>query len=145
MDQDEPVDGPRVAAEILKRMPSKDQARLVKAIEDSHPEIAKQIQENLFTFNDIAELTTQGLQVLIREIDHRDLVISLKRASEKVKQALFSNMSERKRKMVEDDFAALPPTHIEDVEQAQRRIIAKADELRTNGIIRSGSTKDVWI
>jgi flagellar motor switch protein FliG len=145
MGKDEPVDGPRIAAEILKKMPLKDQDRLVKAIQQAAPDAAQKIQENLFSFEDIADLTVQGLQVLVREIDHQDLVRALKKASPKLKTAFFNNMTDRKRQLVQEDFEALPQLKASDVDEAQKRIIAKVDELRALGTIRTDSSKDVWV
>jgi len=145
MSDDEPIDGPRVAAQILKHLPSADQERLVEALRESNPEIARQVRDNLFTYEDIASLSTQGIQVLLRQVEHSDLVISLKRTSEKLKQLFFENMSERKRHIVEEDFAALPAAPLSDIEAAQHRIVAKVEELRTTGSIRSESAKDVWV
>lgn len=142
---DEAVNGPKVAADILSRMKPAVQARLQKAIEAVDPAIAEKIAANIIRFDSIIELNTKGLQVLLKEIPHEDLVLSLKTASQTVKDVLFNNMSERKQTMVRDDLAALPPTRLSEIEQAQRRIVQKMDELRTSGAIRTGSGNDVWV
>jgi flagellar motor switch protein FliG len=142
---DEAVDGPKVAADILSRMKPAVQARLQKAIEAVDPAIAQKIADNIIRFDSIIELNTKGLQVLLKEIPHQDLVLSLKTASQTVKDILFNNMSERKQTMVREDLAALPPTRLFDFGQAQRRIVMKMDELRTSGAIRTDSKNDVWV
>ena len=142
--KDEAVDGPKIAAEILKRMSSVDQKRLVKAIKDEAPAIAVKIEENLYHFDEIAELTPKSVQLLINHIQHTDLVVSFKTASETVKSAFLANMSERKKAQVQDDFASLLPTRLSDVEAAQRRILDKMEELRKEGLIHSTDKKDVW-
>ena len=142
--KDEAVDGPKIAAEILKKMPSNDQKRLVKAIRDEAPAIAVQIEANLYHFDDIADLTPKSVQLLINNIQHSDLVLSFKTASETVKSAFLSNMSERKKAQVQDDFSALPPVKISEAEAAQRRILEKMEELRKSGLIHSADKKDVW-
>ena len=142
---DEAVDGPKVAADILSRMKPAVQARLQKAIEAVDPAIAQKIADNIIRFDSIIELNTKGLQVLLKEIPHQDLVLSLKTASQTVKDILFNNMSERKQTMVREDLAALPPTRLSEIEQAQRRIVMKMDELRTSGAIRTDSKNDVWV
>lgn len=142
---DEAVDGPKIAADILSRMKPAVQARLQKAIEAVDPAIAQKIADNIIRFDSIIELNTKGLQVLLKEIPHQDLVLSLKTASQTVKDILFNNMSERKQTMVREDLAALPPTRLSEIEQAQRRIVLKMDELRTSGAIRTDSKNDVWV
>ena len=144
MTKDEKVDGPKVAAQILNSMKSTNKEKIVKAIAATDPSLAQKIGQNLFTFEDIADFSTNGVQLLIKEIDHRDLVTSLKTASERLKGVFFANMSERKLQIVQEDFAALPPTQLGEIEECQRRIVRKADELRTQGLVRTQGKGDIW-
>lgn len=143
----EPVDGARVAARILNRMSESNKKRIVSAIQATNPEIAARIQEKSFTFEDVATLSAKSVQILLNEVDHKDLVLSFKVASPKLREIMLSNMSERKRIMVEEDFAAMPPTRLAEVEEAKRRILSKADELRTSGRIQSvvGDSNDIYV
>lgn len=137
MSEDETVNGPKIAAQILARMSPAHQAKLMERINAKDAKIAGEIKKNIITYADIADLTSQGVQVLIKHVEHRDLVVSLKTASEKVKKALMENMSGRKKQVVDEDFAALPPTKLSEIEEAQKRIAVKMDELITAGSIRS--------
>ena len=129
----------------MKKMPLAQKDKLVKAIQDSSPEIAAKIEQNLFHFDDIADLTPQSVQILLKEVDQKDLVLSLKAASAKVKEALYRNMSQRKRQIVDDDLKVIGQTPLAQVQEAQRRILDKIDELRQAGAVRSAGVKDVWI
>ena len=144
-DKDEPVDGPKVAADILNHMRPANKEKIVKAIQTSHPEIAERIEDSLYNFDDIAELAPQGVQTLLKEVQERDVVVSLKTASDKAKSAIFSNLSERKRRIVQSDFEALPSLRLSEVQEAQRRILKKLDELRTTGAVRTQGKHDVWV
>ncbi len=144
-EKDEAVNGPKIAALILSRMKGAQKERIVKAIQNSDPAIATKIEENLFNFDEIADLPNASVQVLLQNISPKDLVVSLKTASEKVKTIIFLNMSERKQQIVKDDFQALAPTRLSDVEEAQRRILGKLDELRTAGLLRTQSKNDIWV
>lgn len=144
-EKDEKVDGAKIAADILSRMPAAHREKVVKAMEKVDPAVTVKVAERLFDFNDIATLTPQGAQVLINAVDHKDLVISLKTASSEVKEVLFGNMSQRKAQLVKDDFTALPKIRISEVEDAQRRILKILDELRSSGQIRTQSKNDIWV
>ena len=143
--EDEKVNGPRIAAEILKKMRISQKEKIVQAIEVKSPALAKKISESLFNFDDIKELTPQGLQTLIKEADYNDLLLSFKLASAEVQGLFLQNMSERKREMLKADFESLPPTKKSEIEEAQKRILMKVDELRTQGAIRTQSTNEIWI
>lgn len=139
------MDGAKIAAQILSKMPVANRERLLKAMESKDPDIVVKVQDNLFDFNDIATLASQGVQILIKSIEHSDLVLSLKTASAEVKNAFFTNMTERKAALVKDDFNALPKVKLSDVEDAQRRILKILDDLRSSGQIRTQSKNDVWV
>ena len=143
--QDEKIDGPAVVAEILNRMGGEKKNRLVQAIAARAPELAAQIEENLFRFDDILSLHTKGFQILLQEVSQRDLALSLKTASEEVKEAILNNLSQRRVQMVLEDFEALPTVKLKDVEAAQRRILETLDQLRTAGKITTRSAGDVYV
>lgn len=144
-DSEESIDGASIAAQILNRMPSANKERIVRAIQTSAPEIAIKIEANLFNFEEIADLTPQGAQLLMKEVKHEDLLLSLKRASANVKKILFEGVSERRLQIIQEDFERLPPTRLSEVEDAQRRILEKLDELRKAGLIRTQSKNDLWV
>lgn len=142
---DEIVDGAGIAAKILNSMRPAARDRIVKAIQAAQPDVATKIEEKLYNFEEIADLQPQGVQILIKEIEHRDLVLSLKTASENIKKVLFENMSDRRRQIVEEDFGALPQVKLRDVEEAQRRIMMKLSALRTSGLLKTQSKNDIWV
>jgi flagellar motor switch protein FliG len=135
MSKDETIDGAKIAALILSRMPSRDQERIMSSIQAANPTIAAKLEDSLFNFDRIAQLNDHAVQDLLKEIPHRDIVISLKAAGDQVKEKLLENMSESKQRLVQDDFSSLPPMRISDVQAAQRRILRKLEELYPeNGI-----------
>ncbi|MDZ4784805.1 MAG: FliG C-terminal domain-containing protein, partial [bacterium] len=141
----EKVDGPRIAAQILKTLRFSHKERLVQAIVAKAPTLARKIVASLFNFDDISELTPQGIQTLIKEVDHSDLVLSFKLTSNTTQKVILENMSERKRNMLQSDFESLPPVKKAEVEDAQKRILTKLDELRTAGAIRTQGKNEVWV
>jgi flagellar motor switch protein FliG len=142
---DERVNGAKIAAQIIRRMKGDNRSRLMQSIEQSDPAISMKIKSNMFSFDEIAQLAPQSVQLLMKEVAHNDLVLSLKLASPEVKDVIFQNLSERKRAMLAEDLSTLPPTRKTEVESAQERILLKLDELRTKGTIRSQDPNDVWV
>jgi flagellar motor switch protein FliG len=142
---DERVNGAKIAAEILNRMSAENKDRILKAIRERSPEVAAQVDANLVHFDQILDITAQGLQLLLQSISQPDLVLSLKTASGEVKEILFKNMSDRKRKQVQEEFDLLPPIRISEVEGAQRRILDKLTELRGAGLIKTDGKDGIWV
>ena len=135
--RDEKIDGPRVAARILNRMPPTKKKALLERLSQSDPVTFKAISENVINFEDIATITDVGIQRLIKEIPHNQLVIALKSAPENVAEALFNNMSSTKRKLVIEDLQSKAPIKISEIQEAQRQICVMMDRLRTLGAIVS--------
>ncbi|MCB0328902.1 MAG: hypothetical protein KDD70_04545 [Bdellovibrionales bacterium] len=145
MSKDEEVNGPRIAAEILSRMAPETQTRIVANIEASAPELALKISDEMFRFDDIAELPDRSIQVLAQAVNHHDLVVALKKALPKTKEKIYQNISERKRSLLTNDGDTMAPVKSSEVDFAQRRIMNTLEELRQAGKIRTESIQDVWV
>jgi flagellar motor switch protein FliG len=68
--------------------------------------------------------------------------MSLKAASDEVKNKVFSNMSERAGTMLKEELEFMGPTKLKDVEDAQQRIIETIRKMEEEGeIVIGGSGK----
>lgn len=133
MTQIEATSGASRVAAILNSMMPEQSAMLLAKIEARSPERAALIRREQFTFEDLAKLDRRGMQILLREIDASQLVMSLKTASEDVRQRVFSSMSSRAAETIKEDLANLGPQRLMDVEKAQRDIVETAIRLQTEG------------
>ncbi len=129
------VGGVESVAEMLNTMDKTTESRILATIEESNPDLAEQIRELMFTFEDLVLVDPSGMQTIIKEIPQSDLVLSLKTASDAVKEHLYSNMSERAADMIRDDLEALGPVRVADVDIAQQKIIKTARKLEEEGRI----------
>ena len=142
---DEIVDGPRQAARILNAMPEKERRRLLARIEIQSPDIFKAITENLLSFEDLRDLTEKSVQILVRAVDQRALVIALAYADSELTDYFLDNMSDRMSRYVREELDYLQAVTPAEIENAKQLIVTKADELRTTGILRSHASDDVWV
>ncbi|MCB0318897.1 MAG: hypothetical protein KDD56_09080 [Bdellovibrionales bacterium] len=143
--QDEFVDGPAATAKILNSMPESRRRTLLSKMIAKDPQVLNRIGSLLISFSDISYLDNRGAQILIKESDHYTLVTALKYADDKVFDVLLSNMTERKRMIVVEDLKTTAHFPREQVEEAQRAIVQKLDELRTKGIVRLSKPDDIWV
>lgn len=143
--EDEEVDGPRVAAKILEQMPPEVKDRIVQKIEVTDPVLAEKISDSIFNFNDISTLPAKGIQILAQSVNHHDLVLALKEADSKTKEAILSNVSSRKRSIIEDELPSTEAVNINDIGAAKKRILKTLDELRTSGKVLSDSKHDYYV
>jgi len=130
--------GVELAAQIIGTMEKDIEAGVMAELEESNPELAQQIADLRFVFEDINKIDDPGIQLILKEIDQAGLPLALKTASEELKEKLFFNMSERASDMLKDDLENLPPTKLADVEKAQKVIIEVCKKLEGDGKIEVG-------
>ena len=130
--------GVALTAQIIGTMEKDVEAGIMAELEESDPELAQQINDLRFVFEDINKIDDPGLQLILKEIDQAGLPLALKTASDELKEKLFFNMSERASDMLKDDLENLPPTKLADVEKAQKKIIEVCKKLEGEGKIQVG-------
>ena len=129
------VGGVEPVAEILNSVDKATETRILASIEETNPDLAEQIRELMFTFEDMALIDAKQMQLVMKDVDQADMVLALKTASDAVKELIFSSMSSRAAEMVRDDLENLGPAKISDVEAVQQKIIKVVKKLEEAGTI----------
>ena len=129
------VGGVEPVAEILNSVDKATETRILASIEESNPDLAEQIRELMFTFEDMALIDVKQMQIVMKDVDQADMVLALKTASDAVRELIFGSMSSRAAEMVRDDLENLGPAKISDVEAAQQKIIKVVKKLEEDGTI----------
>ena len=129
------VGGVEPVAEILNSVDKATETRILSSIEETNPDLAEQIRELMFTFEDMALIDSKQMQIVMKDVDQADMVLALKTASDAVKELIFSSMSSRAAEMVRDDLENLGPAKLSDVEAAQQKIIKVVKKLEEDGSI----------
>ena len=144
---EEEMGGPKAAADILNFVDRANEERIVSEIEEMYPELAEEIRNLMFTFEDLTKVDDRGIQTMLKEVPRDQLVISLKMASEELKELLFRNISSRAAEMLQDDLEALGPVKLKDVEKAQQSIIDVVRRLEAEGkiAIAGGGADEVLV
>ena len=135
--------GVKAAAKILNFTKTTPLANIMKGVTALDGELAQQIQDNMFTFDNLVTCDNRSIQVLMRTIEPDLLMVGLKGADEPVKNKFFDNMSSRARSMFVDDMEAKGPMRLADVEEAQKQIMRIARKLADTGdIVLAGGGDD---
>ena len=130
--------GVEAAAHIMGSLDRVTETSILTAMDEINPDLANEIRNLRFTYEDILKIDDQGIQLILKEVNQEDLLISIKTASDELREKLFSNMSERAALMLKEDLESLGPTKISDVEKAQQKIIAVCKNLEESGKIAIG-------
>ena len=130
-------------ANIFNNLDRSTENRFMGALEERNRESAERIKALMFTFEDLLRVDPAGIQILLRQVEKDQLAMSLKGASDEVKDLFFKNMSERAAKMMKEDMEAMGPVRLKDVDEAQANVVATAKTLADSGeIVISGSGEE---
>src|SRR3569833_574746 len=131
-------------AEIFNNFDRQTESRFITALEDRSRDAAERIKALMFTFEDLAKLDPGSIQTLLRNVEKDKLGLALKGATDGLRDAFFSNMSERAGKILRDDMEAMGPVRLKDVDEAQMRMVNVAKDLANKGeiMIAGGSGED---
>ena len=127
------VGGVKQAAKIMNFVKVDMESQIMEGLMNLDEDITQQIQDNMFTFENLVDVDNRAIQTMMRNVDQDLLMTALKGASEFVKEKFFDNMSSRARVMFIDDMEAKGPLRISDVEEAQKNIMRTARKLSDAG------------
>jgi flagellar motor switch protein FliG len=129
------VGGVDTAAEIMNSIDRTSERKIMEKLSYDSPELAEEIRRRMFVFEDIVKLDDRSVQIVLREVETRDLALALKGASEEVKQKIFKNISKRAAQLLQDELEYMGPVRLKDVEEAQQKIINVIRRLEEAGEI----------
>ena len=131
----EKTGGVESVAEMLNLADRATEKGIMEGLEVEDPELVESIRRLMFVFEDILLVNDKGIQGVLKEVDNDTLALSLKTASEDLKQKIFKNMSDRASKLIQEDMQYMGPVRISDVEQAQQKIVDIVRRLEDTGEI----------
>lgn len=138
--------GIEAVADILNNVTRTAEVAIMEAIREQDPDLAASVKGLMFVFDDLVHVSDRDLQRILKEVDQKDLALSLKATSEELKQKIFGNMSERAAEMLKEELELMGPVRISEVEESQRNITEIAQTLEEQEEISlSRSAKDMML
>jgi flagellar motor switch protein FliG len=130
--------GLKAAADIMNYLDTNVEGQLMDSIREHDEEMAQQIQDLMFVFENLMEVDDRAIQAILREVQQDVLMKALKGADENLRDKILKNMSKRAAEMLADDLEAMGPVRVSEVEAAQKEILATARRLSDSGEIMLG-------
>ncbi|MFJ7751940.1 flagellar motor switch protein FliG [Peribacillus muralis] len=139
--------GVEAVVDVLNGVDRSTERTILDALEIQDPELAEEIKKRMFVFEDIVTLDGRAIQRVVRESENEDLKLSLKVASDEVKEIVFRNMSKRMVETFQEEMEYMGPVRLRDVEEAQSRIVAVIRRLEETGeiVIARGGGDDIIV
>lgn len=129
------VGGVPAVAEILNSVDRATEEEVLSEIEEESAQMAEDIRNLMFVFEDIKSLDSRAIREMLKEISNDDLILALKGASPDLQELFYTNMSERAATMIKEDLEIMGPTKLADVEAAQQNIVKTVRRLEAEGRI----------
>lgn len=132
------VGGVGSVAEILNAVDRATEEEVLSEIEEESAQMAEDIRNLMFVFEDVKSLDDKAIRELLKEISNEDMTMALRGASDDLKEKFFKNMSERASTMIREDLEIMGPTRLADVEGAQQNVVKVVRRLEVEGRIVIG-------
>jgi flagellar motor switch protein FliG len=133
-------------AEILNSIDGGTAEQIIDDIEENDPDLADEIKQMMFVFEDLVLVDDKGLQKVLRSVESQELAVALKAASEEVKEKIFKNMSERAAEILKEEMEVSGAVRMKDVTDAQQKITRIVQEMERKGeVVISGRGGEEFI
>ncbi len=139
--------GTKSVANVLNKINTVTAKTILEFIEHRDGTLATEIKRLMFLFEDLLYVDDRSIQRILREVDKKDLALSMKVADEQLKEKILKNMSERAQEMLKEELQFMGPVRLKEVEAAQTRIVLIVKQLEENNeiIVAGRGVEDVVV
>lgn len=127
--------GIKTAAEVLNMVGQRFEKNILAGISKEDAELASEIKNLMFVFEDIIKLDDRSIQRLLKDVDNKELAMSLKACSTELKDKILNNMSKRASDLIREEIDYMGPVRLREVEVVQQRIVDTIRRLEEDGDI----------
>lgn len=127
--------GVKSAADLLNALNKNVSKSILASLEERNAELGQAIRHKMFTFADLLTLDNASLQKVLREVDMRDLALSLKKSEDAFKARLLGGISKRAAETVHDEISMMGSVKLKEIDAAQMRIVEVVRRLENDGEI----------
>ena len=138
------VGGVKPLVEIINHSDRTTERLILEGLEQRDQELAEEVRTHMFMFEDIVSLDDRSVQLLLRQVEAKDLAVALKGVRPDVRDKIVTNMSERAALALQEEMEVLGPTRLKQVEEVQVLIVRQIRALEESGqiIISRGGNDD---
>jgi flagellar motor switch protein FliG len=133
------------AAAIMNNIRKDHELRIIKALTKRDRTVAQSIEDEMFIFENLLELSEKDLGILMRAVDAAVLVVALKGASDMLRTRILGCMSQRAAQSIQDEMEERGPMRLAEVLEAQKSVIAEARRMGEDGTIMLGGRGDDYV
>jgi flagellar motor switch protein FliG len=129
------VGGVQALVDILNRSDRATERLIFEGLERDNPDLADEVRSRMFVFEDIVGLDDRSVQLILRQVDSKELAVALKGVAPNVRDKIMRNMSERASANLAEEIELLGPMRLKTVEEAQGAVVRVIRALEEAGQI----------
>lgn len=141
------VGGLEPLVDIINNSERSTERLILEGLEERDQELAEQVRAHMFMFEDIVTLDDRSLQLVLRQVEAKELALALKGVHPEVRDKVTQNMSERATEALLEEIEVLGPVRLKQVEEAQAVVIRLIRNLEEAGqiVISRGAGSDDFV
>ena len=139
------ADGVQTLIDILNRSDRATERSIFEGLEEHDEELADEVRSRMFVFEDIVSLDDRAIQLILRQVDAKELATALKGVRAEVKAKILKNMSERAAQNLEEEIVLLGAVRMKTVEEAQGGIVRVIRALEESGQVVVSRGTDEYV
>jgi flagellar motor switch protein FliG len=139
------VGGVQSLVDVLSRSDRTTERQILEALEQQDPVLADLVRSQMFVFEDVVSLDDRSIQLVLRQVDSKELAVALKGVRNDVRDKVFRNMSERAAANLAEEIDLLGPMRLATVEEAQNAIVRVIRALEESGQIMISRGDDEFV
>jgi flagellar motor switch protein FliG len=129
------IGGVKAVAKLLNSVDRGAVKNILGSLERENPELATEIKNLMFVFEDILLLDDRSMQRVLKEVDTKELSMALKGCSDELAAKFYKNMSSRAAESIKEDIEYMGPVRLKVVEEVQQKIVDIVRRLEEDGEI----------
>ncbi|MBZ0264423.1 flagellar motor switch protein FliG [bacterium] len=139
--------GVKQTADILNLVGQRFEKNILAGIAKENPDLASEIKNLMFVFEDVINLDDRSIQKVLREVDNKELAMALKASSQELKTKILGNISKRAAETIDEELQYMGPVRLREVEEVQQRIIDVIRRLEEEGqiVVSAGSADEQMV
>ncbi len=135
--------GVQSLANVMGFVDRETEKNILDGLSKRDPDIAIEVKNLLFVFEDIINLDDRTIHRILKEVDGKDLALALKVGNDDLLARIYKNMSSRAGQTLREEIEILGPTRMREVGKAQQAIVDVIRTLEENGqIVIARGSKD---
>jgi flagellar motor switch protein FliG len=139
------VGGVQSLVDILNRSDRATERLILDGLEHDNADLADEVRQRMFVFEDIVTIDDRSIQLILRQIDGKELAVALKGVSDEVRDKILGNMSERAALNLREEMDMLGPVRLKTVEEAQASIVRVIRALEEAGQLVLARSADEFV